>query len=139
MEKSSSIVFIFDCSKPVLIFWKDFKHAIKYRIVCRFLAPSVFLFILPFFYALRFFLFYPTSAHFQSHTCIHTQWLSVINCTEQRRSYKVLCETSCFYLCSKAESTCNNAQQTTLSASQWYRMQKLYSSVIVFTVLDVLN
>ncbi len=114
--KSSSIVFLFDCFEtswrcfnPVLIFcigrWKDFKHAINYRIVCRFLAPSIFLLILPSFFFTCFvnIRFFPLT-----YTCIHTRWLSVLNCTGQRRLYEVLCETSCFYLCSKAESTCNN-------------------------------
>lgn len=72
-EKSSSIVFIFDCSKPVLIFWKDFKHAIKYRIVCHFLASSVFFVYSTFcfvFKKTRFVFFLSTSAHLHTHTTV---------------------------------------------------------------------
>ncbi len=81
--KSSSIVFLFDCFEtswrcfnPVLIFcigrWKDFKHAINYRIVCRFLAPSIFLLILPsfFFYALCKHSFFPAHLHLHTHTMV---------------------------------------------------------------------
>lgn len=136
-----SIVFIFivqTCSWYFCIWhWKD---TTKYWIVCRHLATFWhFLLDLPcskhlFLFNICFQSVIARTYSTHTHTHVHTHQLRVTtNCTGQRQLYEVCAKLSVLFV----------ARQNILAimhsklhwVPQWYRMQKLYSSVVVFTVL----
>lgn len=90
-NKAAVLCFFLIVSKlqlELIFCWKDFKHALKYRIVCRLLAPSIF-FVFFFLYCCFlktrfFFLLLLSILNPITYIYIHTQWLSVINCGGQR-------------------------------------------------------